>query len=128
VADHCVWLLPLWGREVLSSWTFGPAPVALPDEERTSYNLRIYLSRSLIYDLLFRFNYTACLAFVVYTDDLRTELKGLPGGCGWQRLEESYESLAVYNTTRIKFWDAGDGSRRLAGVEVDNFLGGAFEC
>jgi hypothetical protein len=128
VADNCVWLLPLWRREVLSSWTLGPAPVALPNEERTSYNLSIYLSRSLIYDLLFGFNYTACLALVVYTDDLGTELEGLAGGRWWQRLEESYESLTVYNTTRIKFRDAGDGSRGLAGVEVDNFLGGVFEC
>ena len=37
------------------------------------------------------------------------------------------ESLAVDDPSGVEFGDAGDGSRGLGGVEVDDFLGGLFE-
>jgi hypothetical protein len=99
----------------------------LPDVESTSYHPAINLSSSLVDNLLFGLNHSACLALVIYAKDLGAELEGLAGGGGWEGLDEGDETLAIYNTAGVKFWHAGDRGRVLAGVKVDNLLGGTFE-
>lgn len=128
MADYGIRRLALRRREALCSWAFGAAPVALSNVECTSNDPGIDVSCSLVDDLLFDLNYTSCFTLVVYADDLGAELEGLAGGRGRQGLEESYESLAVHNTASIEFWHTWDWSRGLAGIEVDNLLGSAFEC
>ena len=128
MADDSIGLLVLWRREILRCRAFGSAPVALPNEECTPYHPAIDVSRGLFNDRLFCLNHTTRLALIIYTNDLSTELEGPAGRGGWQRLEEGDESLAVYHTAGVEFRHTRDGSTRaLTGIEVDNFLGGAFE-
>jgi hypothetical protein len=128
MADHSIWLLVLWRGEILSCRAFGPAPVTLSNKERTSYHPAIDFPCGLVNDCLFSLNHTTRLALVIYANDLGPELEGLTGGSGWERLEEGDESLAVYDSARVEFWHAWNGSTcTLTGIEVNNFLGGAFE-
>lgn len=128
MADHRIRLLALWGWEALGSWALGSAPVALPDEECTSNNSGVDLSGRLINDQLLVLNHTACLSLVVYANNLIAELERPAFGRNWEGLEEGDEPLAIYNTASVELWHAGDRGRSLAGVEIDNFLSGAFKC
>jgi hypothetical protein len=127
VTDHGIRLPALWGREVLRGWALWTTPITLPDEEYTSYHPEINISSSLVDNLLFGLNHSACLALVIYSKDLGAELEGLASGGGWEGLEQGDETLAIYNPMGVKFWHAGDGCRALAGVKIDNLSGGTFE-
>ncbi len=127
MAHNSIWLLSLWRREVLRSRTLWSTPVALANEKCTSHNTGITLPSSLINNILLCFNYTACSALIVNTNDFRPELECPSFRCGWERLEEGHQTLAIHNPARVKLRNAWDGSCALGLVEVDYFLRCMFE-
>ena len=125
---HNIRLFTLWRREVLTSRSLGPAPIALPHEERAANSAAVHLARLLIHDIGLCFEHTASLAFVVHADYFLAQLELAARGGGREGLVEGHEALAVDDAARIEFGDARDSSCGLGGVEVDYFLAGAFEC
>lgn len=124
---HSIRLLSLGRREVLSSWSLGSAPVALPDEERTPNGTRVALARLLVHNILLCLDHASCLSLIIDPDHLGAELKSPALGCGGKRFEEGYSSLTINDTARVEFRNTRYGRRSLGGVEVDNFLMGILE-
>ena len=122
-------LLSTLGRfKRLCRRTLRTTPTSLADEEALTGRSAVDFAGLLVDDDCFRLDDCSGLALVVYAEHLGPQLEGLACGCGREWLQELELALAIDDTACVEFWDAGDGVGCLCGVEVDYFLGCAFEC
>lgn len=87
-----------------------------------------HLSCIFIHDQALRLQHRSCFALVIDADHFRLEDECLSLGGRWEGFEELHHSLAVNDPAGIEFRHAGNGFRAGFGIEVDYFLGCAFEC
>lgn len=120
-------LLPFRRREVLGRWSLRSTPSSLSHEKPTADGACVDLAALLVDDQLLRLDDRAWFALVVHTEDFGAQLEFAAfRGCG-EGFEELDETLAVDDALGVEFGDVGDGRCGLRGVEVNYFLGGAFE-
>jgi hypothetical protein len=68
------------------------------------------------------------LALIPDTDNLVAKLELAALRSGREGLQESDLALTIEDPARVELWDIWDSNGCLGGVEVDYFLGCAFEC
>jgi hypothetical protein len=127
VLEHDVGLLALGRGEVDRRGALGTAPVALGDEEGAAHGAGVDISGRGVDEVGLGLDDGARAAFVVDSQDLCADLELATCGCRRKGLEELDQALAVDDAGRVEFWDARDGGGFFGGIEVDYFLGCAFE-
>ena len=128
MCHYCIWLLPLWWREVLRGRALWPSPVSLAHEKGTPHCSRIEISSSFVYQILLYLYNTTSLTFVIYTKNLPAYFKSLASGGRRKRLVKGQEALTINEPTRVEFRNPRNWIRNLGCIEVDYFLRGLFEC
>ena len=122
-----VGFLALGWREIDGAGTFGPAPVALANEEGGSKGFGVHVSALFSEDRL-RLDDGAGFAFVVDAYDCGLYLEDLALAGRRERLEELNGALPIDDAPGVELGNTRDGSRGGSGVEVYDFLVRVFEC
>ena len=106
--------------------TLRTTPIALSHVERTPDNLRVDIP--LLIDKRLLYLDDRRLSLIVHAQDTTTDLELLPGATRREWLVEGDLAFAVDHASRVKVGNTWNGMSALRGVEIDYFLGGAFEC
>ena len=101
--------------------TLRTTPTTLTNIEATANSSTIRLPRLRINKPVLRLD-NGCLAFIVYTQHLASDLELAAFAAHGQWLEELYLALAVEDVLGVELGDAFDGLGIAARVEVDDFL------